>query len=196
MNAPPVSAAAAAADPSLWERVLADVDAGDMATIAAAVITAVLTVVGALIAAAIAARVAINGYRTQQQEARRQQRATFYAEAVRAVEDYVEAPYRIRRRDGSAEARRQLTQQVSDIKSRISFYSAWMEIHGTPAVDAAYRAYYAAARAEAGQQMTLAWRTDPVKDDKDVPQGAALTRTATDDKRAELIAAMKASLDG
>ena len=115
-----------AAAPGFWDRILAEADAGDVAAVVAAVVTALLTLAGALIAAGIAARAAVNGYRTQQQEGRRQQRATFYAEAVRAVEDYAEAPYRIRRKDGSAEAHRQLTQHVCDIKSRNSFYTAWM----------------------------------------------------------------------
>jgi Tfp pilus assembly protein PilE len=78
---------------------------------------------GAVLAVVIAATVAVKAYKAQQQEARRQEKATFYAEAVRAVEDYAETPYRIRRRDGSAQARCEVAQHTSDIKSRISFYS-------------------------------------------------------------------------
>jgi hypothetical protein len=184
-------AAAVGAAPGLWDRLAAAVDSGDLAT----VLSAFLGVIGAVVAAVIAARVAVRAYKAQQQETRRQERATFYAEAVRAVEDYMEAPYRIRRRDGTAAARRELTQHLSDIKSRISFYTAWMAIHGTDAVAAAYDAYVLAARAEAGQQMTTAWRSRPTKRDKDVPLGSPLLRVATDKARVTLLAAMKADLD-
>lgn len=175
-----------------WDRLLADLDGGDLATLAAALVG----VIGAVAAAVIAAAVAVRAYRTQQAEIRRQQKATFYAEAVRAVEDYAEAPYRIRRRDGTAAARRELTQHLSDVKSRISFYTAWMAIHAAEAVATAYDAFVLAARVEAGQQVTTAWRSKPTKKDQDVPLGVALPRAQTDATLATLLAAMKADLDG
>lgn len=176
--------------PGTWDRLLAGLDASDLATIAAALVGALAAVAAAVIAAAVAVR----AYRNQQDETRRQQKATFYAEAVRAVEDYAEAPYRIRRRDGTAAARRELTQHLSDVKSRISFYTAWMAIHGTNTVATAYDAYVAAARTEAGQQMTTAWQSKPTRKDRDVPLGTALPRVRTDAARGALLAAMKADL--
>lgn len=186
------AAAAAAAAPSTWDRIVADVDAGDIAT----VLGALLGVLGAVLAAVIAATVAVKAYKAQQREARRQEKATFYAEAVRAVEDYAEAPYRIRRRDGSAQARREVTQHISDIKSRISFFSAWMAIHGTETVATAYDEFARTGQTEAGRQMTTAWRDRPTKKDKDVPIGSPLPRVATDRARTRLLAAMKKDLDG
>jgi hypothetical protein len=188
----PFAGDAAAAAPSTWDRIVADMDAGDLAT----VLGAFLGVLGAVLAAVIAATVAVKAYKTQQREVRRQAKATFYAEAVRAVEDYAEAPYRILRRDGSAQARREVTQHISDIKSRISFYSAWMAIHGTDAVATAYDTYVRAAQAEAGREMTAAWRAGPTKKDKDVPIGSPLPRAATDQAQATLLTAMKKDLDG
>lgn len=182
---------AAAVQPGAWDRILSTVDGGDVAT----VLAATLGVLGAMGAAAVAAIVAMKAYKTQQKEGRRQQRATFYAEAVRAVEDYLEAPYRIRRRDGSAAARRELTQQVSDVKSRISFYTAWMAIHGADDVAGAYDTFVRAAQSEAGQQMTAAWQSRPTKKDRDVPIGSPLPRARSDDARATLLAAMQADLD-
>ncbi|MGY5883434.1 hypothetical protein [Modestobacter lacusdianchii] len=174
-----------------WDRLVAALDGGDVAT----VLAAALGLLGALTAAMVAAIVAVKAYKTQQKETRRQQRATFYAEAVRAVEDYAEAPYRIRRRDGSAAARRELTQHLSDIKSRISFYTALLAIHSTDVVAAAYAAYVQAARSEAGQQMTAAWRGRPTKRDKDVPVGSALPRERTNAARRALLAVMKTDLE-
>ncbi|SFF61659.1 hypothetical protein [Blastococcus tunisiensis] len=183
-----LAAAAGAAAQGTWERLLGDLDGGDLAT-------ALISVLGVMGAAAVAAIVAVKAYKTQQRETRRQQRATFYAEAVRAVEDYLEAPYRIRRRDGSAAARRELTQHVSDVKSRISFYTAWMAIHSTDAVAGTYEAFVRAAQYEAGQQMTAAWRSRPTKKDRAVPIGSPLPRTGADAARAKLLTVMEADLD-
>jgi hypothetical protein len=64
-------------------------------------------------------------------------RAESLREGRERLDHVVEHPYHIRRKDGSHEARRELTQHISDIRSRISFYTAWMQIQGTPAVAAA-----------------------------------------------------------
>lgn len=154
----------------------------------------VATVVAAVLAAFLAAWFGVRAYRRQQQEARRNERARFYAEAVRAVEDYCEAPYRILRKDGSAQARRELTQHVSDIKSRISFFCGWMAIHATAPVAQAYDAYVKAAQTEAGAQMTAAWRARPVKRDRNVPLGAGLPRPRTDAARDALLDELKKDL--
>ena len=62
--------------------------------------------------------------------------ARFYADEVQVVEDHMEGPYRILRKDGSSTARRDITQHISEVKSRISFYTGWMAIHGTVEVRA------------------------------------------------------------
>lgn len=108
----------------------------------------------------------------------------------------MECPYRILRKDGSSEARREITQHVSDVKSRIGFYTGWIAIHGTAEVRAAYDAFVTAAQREAGPQMTAAWETKPVKKDKDVPlRTSPLPRAATDAARTHLLAVLRADLD-
>lgn len=181
----PAATSAQTTDPGFW----AGVTAGDVATFIGAIATLVVGIVAAV--------VAVKAYKTQQQELRRQQKANFYAEAVRAVEDYMEGPYRIMRKDGSSAARREITQQISDIKSRISFYTGWLAIHGSTEVRAAYDTFVTAAQREAGPQMTAAWDAKPVKKDRDVPlRTAPLQRTATDAARASLLAVLTADLDG
>ncbi|MFI7679392.1 hypothetical protein [Actinophytocola sp. NPDC049390] len=160
----------------------------------AAILGALVGLLGALVAAVIAAVVAVKAYKTQQREQRRQERAAFYADAIRAVEDYTECPYRIRRRDGTAEARREITQHVSNVKSRISFYTAWMVINASERVRAAYEVFVKTAENEAGRQMSAAWRGKPTKRDRDVPIGRALPRKATDVARSKLLEAMKNDL--
>lgn len=188
MSLAPVAAAATTtvqqSDTGFW----AGITARDVATFAGAIATIIVGIVAAV--------VAVKSYRTQQQETRRQQTAGFYADAVRAVEDYVECPYRILRKDGSSEARREITQHISDVKSRISFYTGWMAIRGTTQVRAAYDAFVTAAQREAGPQMTVAWESKPVKKDKDVPlRTSPLPRTATDTARTKVLAVLKADLN-
>lgn len=170
--------------PGFWE----GLTAGDVATFIGAIATIVVGIVAAV--------VAVNAYKTQQQETRRQEKAKLYAEAVRAVEDYMEAPYRILRKDGSAEARREITQHISDVKSRISYYTGLLAIHGTTEVCVAYDAFVTAAQREAGPQMTAAWEIKPVKRDKDVPlRTSPLPRAATDAARTSLMTILKADLN-
>ncbi|MGW4113473.1 hypothetical protein ACWEFJ_21610 [Actinosynnema sp. NPDC004786] len=138
----------------------------------------------------------MKAFTTQQRETRRQQKANLYAEAVRAVEDYMECPYRILRKDGSSQARREITQHISDVKSRISFYTGWIAIYGTIEVRAAYDAFVTAAQREAGPQMTAAWERKPVKKDCDVPlRTSPLPRAATDAARTHSLAVLQADLD-
>lgn len=154
------------------------------------------TIIAAVAAALIAAVVAVIGYAVQQRATRRDQRARTYAEALQAVEDYLEGPYRVRRRDGSADARRQVTEAISAVKSGINFHQAWLRIHGSQPVADAYDAYVQAAQREAGAQMTSAWRGRPTRRDRDVPLGQAFDRRNSDIARANVIAAMKADLGG
>ena len=130
----------------------------------------------------------------QQKETRRQERARLYADALRLVGDYQEAPYRIRRRDGSATARRELTESISEIKSRIDFYIGWMSINAPEAVTEAYEAYVLAAQQEAGGQMTAAWQGRPTKRDQDVPLARPLPRTHAAPYREVVLAAIKDDL--
>jgi hypothetical protein len=152
------------------------------------------TIIAAVAAGLLAAGVAVFGYSRQQRSARRDQRATGYAEALRAVEDYLEAPYRIRRRDGSSAARMSVATHVSDIQSRISFYTGWLSIHAPHDVRQAYVAFVIAAKQDAGPQMTHAWRSRPTRKDRDVPLGAALPQPRASLARDAVLAAMRRDL--
>jgi hypothetical protein len=153
------------------------------------------TIIASVGAALIAAVVAVLGYTKQQQASRREQRATVFAQALQAVEDYLEGPYRIRRRDGSTATRQQLTESISDIKSRINFHEGWLGIHASADLAAAYHSFVAAAQQEAGQQMTAAWNGRPTRKDREVPLGTPYPRTATDAAKEVVLQLMKAELD-
>jgi len=147
-----------------------------------------------IIAALLAAAVAVIGYSVQQRAARRAQRASVYAEALRAVEDYLESPYLIHRRDGTPEHRRQITEHISSIKSRISYSCALLQLHAPQEVANAYEQYVRVAQLEAGPQMTAAWGTDPIAQDRDVPLGASLPRNQADTARRSAIVIMRADV--
>lgn len=151
----------------------------------------VATVVAATLGAFIAALVVVAGYRRQKNATRREERVTVYAEALRAVEDYLEAPYLIRRRDGSSPARMDLIRHVSDIQSRIAFHRAWLQIHAASETCQAYEELVRCARSEAGKQMTDAWRSRPTRRDRDVPLGARLQQPLSDAAKTEVLEAMR-----
>lgn len=103
-----------------------------------------------IIAALIAALVAVAGYMLTQAQARRERKAKEFADALAAVAEYLEAPYRIRRRQAATpEAREALASSLSDLQARIALHRAWLQVEA-PAVGQAYDALVSAARSEAG----------------------------------------------
>ncbi|MFI2365392.1 hypothetical protein [Promicromonospora sp. NPDC019610] len=142
----------------------------------------------------IAVFIFLLGYLLQRRHARRDERSKMFAEALQAVEDYLEAPYLIRRRDGSAPARMDLVRHISSIQSRIEFYRAWLAIHAKPAVHEAYDAFVVAAKKEAGAQMTIEWKSRPTRRDHDVPIDRPYSRRDADQARLRVLRAMSVSL--
>jgi len=128
----------------------------------------------------LAAVVAVLGYRHQQLAARKLARSTMYAEALRAVLDYLEGPYRVRRHDGTPETRRFITDSLSEVQSRIAFHSSWLDIDAPTAVAEAYRALVTAARNEADAQMTAAWALPALVRDDQVPLGTRYEQPLSD----------------
>lgn len=144
-----------------------------------------------IVAAVIGALVLVFGYVVQQSIARREKRAQVYSEAVRAVEDYMEAPFRILRRDKSVETQRALTEDISGIQSRISHYEAELSIYASTDIAEAYARLVRAARYEAGTAMTEAWHAKPLRSGSRIPLGSRFSRARTDSARAEVIEAMR-----
>lgn len=152
------------------------------------------SLLAAAIAAFIAVGVAVLTYRGTQRAARRERQAAVYAEALRAVEDYLEGPYRIRRRDGSADQRAVITTFLSDVKSRHNYYQGLLRLHSPKEVADAYDHFVRETIAEAGPQMTEAWRLPPVRRDNQVPLGAGYPRTRADAAKQKVVESMRESL--
>lgn len=121
-----------------------------------------------IIAGLLAAAIAVFGYAWQQGQSRADSRAVTYSEALRAVEDYAEAPYLVRRRNGR-EARAVVSTQISEIQSRLRLYCALLEISASKEVATSYAKLVRAVRLEAGAEMSVAWRSRRIRRDRDVP---------------------------
>jgi hypothetical protein len=141
-------------------------------------------------AALIGALVIVAGYYVTQAQALRERRAKVFAEALAAVEDYMETPYRIRRRPRSdVDTRERVTSAISDIQSRIAFHEAWLRVE-TPTVAAEYSQLVRAARAEAGANMTVAWAAPLLDTDAAMSLGTRYGRDQTDAARDRVVTAM------
>jgi hypothetical protein len=154
--------------------------------------------VATIVAALIAAAAAIVAYRWERNRLRKERRAVLYSEALRTVEEYVEMPYRVLRRDGAASTRTALTNQMSDIQARLAYYSSLLVMQAPARVSDSYKELVRAARAEAGRQVSEAWKARPLRRDDQVPRGAAqaLRRSSVDDALNRTRAVMQASLGG
>jgi hypothetical protein len=147
---------------------------------ATALIVPVITVVGAVIGVVVT-------YTLNQRTGRRERQARAFAEALTAIEDYANMPYRIRRRQ--PEARHEISVELDKIQSRVAFQHAWLQIEA-PEVAAAYDHLIRAARSEAGEQMKQAWAQPPPKSDEEMSLGGAYPRAKIDAARSSCITAM------
>ncbi len=142
-------------------------------------------------AAFIGASVVVAGYVIQQRAVRRERRAATYSEAIRAVEDYLEAPFLVIRREGRLESDRVLTTHISEIQSRIAYYRALLKVDAPMAVTESYDNFVRTARAEAGAAMTKAWKSKPIRRSVDVPLGRRFDRGGSDAALDALIRSMR-----
>jgi hypothetical protein len=134
------------------------------------------------------------GYLLNQIWARNERRAKAFAEALAAVENYLEMPYRVRRRPASdPETRATLTNQMSDIKAQIAFHQAWLQVEA-PHVAEAFDTLVRAAQEEGGAQMQHAWK-EPLRDtDAAMNLGVAYDRSKSDAARIRTLERMREEL--
>jgi hypothetical protein len=147
---------------------------------ATTLIVAVITGGGVVIAAAVT-------YGLTQRAGRRERQAKEFAEALIAIEEYANMPYRIRRR--SSDARHEISAELDKIQSQIAFQHAWLQIEALE-VAAAYDRLVRAARSEAGEQMKKAWIQPPPTSDEEMSLGGAYPRAELDTARRDCITAM------
>jgi hypothetical protein len=148
-----------------------------------------------LIAGFGAAIVVLVGFWIDRIVRRQAKRAEAVAGALQAVNDYLEAPYRIRRRSGRPEERFELVAWVSDIQSRLAFFEGMLATLGPKKVHDSYVKMVAAARKEAGEAMKEAWAARANSRDTSVSLTRPLySHPETDTARKALIAQTRGSL--
>jgi hypothetical protein len=125
---------------------------------------------------------------------RRETLTTLYGDALGAVAEYLEGPYRILRKDGTATTRFSITSKLSDVKTSIDHHQALLRLHADPLVADAYDMYVNTAKAEAGIQMRDAWEARPVTSDAEVNLGVVLPRDKSNDRRDLVVEMMQAQL--
>ena len=152
----------------------------------AAVLAGVIAVAGGLVSVALT-------YNLNQRAARRERQTKVFADALTAIEDYAELPYRIRRRPGSPGIKHELTEQISQIQSRVAFHQAWLSIE-TPGVASSYEDLVRAAKTQAGKQIKQAWLQPATTEDAQVSLGAGYPRDEIDAARGRCVAAMRDAL--
>jgi hypothetical protein len=150
-----------------------------------------ITQIIVLLVPVVAGSFLLAGYLLNQIWARNERRAKAFAEALAAVEDYLEMPYRVRRRPASdSKTRATLTNQMSDIKARIAFHQAWLQVEA-PQVAEAYDDLVRAAQEEGGTQMQQAWN-EPLRDtDRAMNLGVAYDRAKANTARARTLERMR-----
>lgn len=149
-------------------------------------LAAFLTLAGAVVTAALS-------YGLNQRAARRERQTREFAEALAVIEDYAELPYRIRRRLGTPQARHELTEQISQVQSRLAFHQGWMRMEA-PGVAQAYEHLVRTTKQRAGVQMREAWLEQVKAEDAQVSLGKPYERKDIDSAREACIEAMRAAL--
>ncbi len=143
-----------------------------------------------ILAALLAAGIAVGGYVWQQHHARADKRAVMYSEALRAVEDYAEAPFLVRRRQGK-EARATVSTQISEIQSRLALSAALLTISANDHIAKAYDDLVTVTKQTAGPAMSEAWRSRRLRRDADVPCPSPYNRDAIHAAREQYLAAIR-----
>jgi hypothetical protein len=146
-----------------------------------------------LIGIFIAGGVAVFGYLHTSRATRRERMAQSLAQAINAVGDYQDLPYRVRRRSSSDPAvRSNLAERISEIHSRLDFHSAWLRITA-PEVATAYDQLVADVRSEAGAYIKEAWLQPIIRHDQEMNLGLGQQYKCpeTDKARGECIEVMR-----
>lgn len=147
-----------------------------------------------LVAALIAVIGVMATILTTSARARRERKADLYANALGGVADYLEGPYRIRRKDGTSAHRNAITAALSDVKSAIDHSQELLRLHAPAGVANAFDDYVLAARIEAGGQMTQAWLVPAIEKDADVNLHKSFDRTLSEKYRSYVVTVMQADL--
>jgi hypothetical protein len=117
-----------------------------------------------LLTGILAALVALTGYLLGQLASRNERKTRLYADALTAVHEYEELPYRIRRRTSSLESGAAVAAKVDDVLTSVLFHRAWLQLD-SDVVGAAFRDLVAQTGRQGGLYRAEAWAKPPVGSD-------------------------------
>lgn len=122
---------------------------------------------GSVVAAVIGALASTYLARRKSREEQLARVRVMLAEAFQTVAEYKEFPYAIRRRrhDAASEERVRLSEEMTKVQSKLTFYLEWTRIENQ-AVGAAYGDLVHNLRLVAGTACNEAWRCPAIETDK------------------------------
>lgn len=130
-------------------------------TLDPSVVAALIAVVGAVVA-----------YLLGQRQAALERKRKSCAQAIADALQWLELPYRIRRRtDDAAETLSSLADRINNLREQLEFHEKWLRIE-MPDSAQKYGRLVKEVRAAAATAISDAWRTGPVKSAGDMNIGA------------------------
>lgn len=152
------------------------------------------TVQAAVLASTIAAGGTVAGYLANQSRSRRERKATAFAEALTAVRQFYDFPYKVwRRTDDGPETRARLSDEHSATATQATFQLAWLQVD-SPVVGEAYQAVIDAMRDERRANYALAWQTPPIADAADLGRRPPFLRGSSEREMQLCLLAMRNEL--
>ena len=119
-----------------------------------------------LVAALISAAVSIVGYWQNARAKRQDRQRQLFADAYRAVMEYREFAYKVRRRPAGTD-RNAITDALSDVQAQLNLHMATLEIEA-PRVAVHYRKLVAETKRVVGPQIAAGWDSQPIQNDTDI----------------------------
>jgi hypothetical protein len=114
----------------------------------------------------LAALVALIGYLLSQLANRNDRKIRLYAEALTAVHEYEELPYRIRRRTSNLQSGAAVAERVDDVLTKVLFHRAWLQLD-SEVVGIAFQDLVAQTGKQGGPYRAEAWSKPAVASDGD-----------------------------
>ena len=122
-----------------------------------------------LLAALISAAVSVIGYWQNARAKRQDRQRQLFADTFRAVMEYREFAYRVRRRPPGTD-RTAITNALSDVQAQLNLHMATLEIEA-PRVAEHYRRLVVETRRVVGPQISVGWDQEPTQRDPDIHVG-------------------------
>ena len=153
------------------------------------------SVIAALVVGASAVASAVLAYLMGQRRTSVERKRTLCAEAIADALQWLELPYRIRRRpDNTPQTLTALGDRINDLRERLQFHEKWLRIE-IPQSVTSYQRLVEEVIVAAGQEIENAWNASPAQSANDMNVGhLSITRdrvdAAVEDFSAEVVKAL------